>query len=123
LISEDLPTFDRPTNATSTVASGKVLSRDADSTNEICRGLPELTAQTSQVIERKVQEAHATLLLNADNHTCRRTDRTRKDTHEMRLSISPISPVNMPTACRRALGAIAAAGLVLATSGCGAIAE
>ena len=77
LINEDLPTFDRPTNATSTVASGKVSSRDADSTNEICRGLPELTPQTSQVIEGKVQDGHATMVLNADNHTVGSTPRRR----------------------------------------------
>jgi hypothetical protein len=73
-----------------------------------------------------VQETNETMLSNADNHTCRRTDGTRKDPHEMRPSISPISPISpisMPTGRRRALGAIAAAGLMLATSGCGAIAE
>jgi hypothetical protein len=39
LINDDLPTFERPTKATSTVASGKVWVRDADSINEIRSGL------------------------------------------------------------------------------------
>jgi hypothetical protein len=78
----------------------------------------------SHVIARKVHDAHATMLANADNHTCHRTDGTRKrDPHDMRPSLRLTSPVSMPSAPRRSLGAVIAAGLILSMSACGAIAE
>lgn len=63
------------------------------------------------------------MLSNAANDTCRRSDGTRKGPHEMPTSLRPISPINMPTARRRNLGAVAAACLMLSMSACGAIAE
>ncbi|WP_395153841.1 hypothetical protein [Ilumatobacter sp.] len=63
------------------------------------------------------------MLSNAAHHISRRSDGTRKDPHEMHPILRPISPISVPTTRRRALGAVAAAGLMLSMSACGAIAE
>ncbi|MGK0276184.1 MAG: hypothetical protein ACI9N0_002572 [Ilumatobacter sp.] len=63
------------------------------------------------------------MVSNVDNSVCRRTAGTRKDPHEMRSSLNLTNPVSMPSARRRSLGAVAAAGLMLSMSACGAIAE
>ena len=62
-------------------------------------------------------------MLNVEDKLRRRTDGTRKGPHEMRSSLNLSNPASTAAVRRRAMGAVAAAGLMFSMSACGAIAE